>query len=141
MASGRSSSRAAAPVRSAKVASESRQSSAQWLLGTSNSTGRRVSCCSWAVASSCAEGVRPVRWTFCPVLQAETAPASGLCRASVVNSSRTNGGAIATLGYVALAFVMGLRSHSLALISEAGHNLTDFLALGLSWIGVYLQAK
>jgi|SRR6185312_7118291 len=50
-------------------------------------------------------------------------------------------GAIATLGYVALAFVMGLRSHSLALISEAGHNLTDFLALGLSWIGVYLQAK
>lgn len=50
-------------------------------------------------------------------------------------------GAIATLGYVALAFVVGLHAHSLALISEAGHNLTDFLALGLSWLGVYWQSK
>lgn len=50
-------------------------------------------------------------------------------------------GALATLGYVVLAFVMGLRAHSLALISEAGHNLTDFLALALTWIGVYFQTK
>jgi cobalt-zinc-cadmium efflux system protein len=50
-------------------------------------------------------------------------------------------GAIATLGYVLLAFVVGLRAHSLALVSEAGHNLTDFLALGLSWLGVYWQSK
>ena len=50
-------------------------------------------------------------------------------------------GAAATLGYVLLAFVMGLRAHSLALISEAGHNLTDFLALLLTWAGVVLQAK
>jgi cobalt-zinc-cadmium efflux system protein len=50
-------------------------------------------------------------------------------------------GAAATLAYVALAFVMGLRAHSLALISEAGHNLTDFLALLLTWLGVVLQAK
>lgn len=49
--------------------------------------------------------------------------------------------AAVTLGYVALAFVMGLRAHSMALISEAGHNLTDFLALGLSWLGVYFQSK
>lgn len=49
--------------------------------------------------------------------------------------------AAATLGYVALAFVMGLRAHSLALVSEAGHNLTDFLALGLTWLGVYFQSK
>lgn len=48
---------------------------------------------------------------------------------------------LATLAYVLLAFVMGLRAHSLALVSEAGHNLTDFLALGLTWLGVYLQSK
>ncbi|MGH9413071.1 MAG: cation diffusion facilitator family transporter [Terriglobales bacterium] len=50
-------------------------------------------------------------------------------------------GAIATLGYVVLAFVMGLQAHSLALISEAGHNLTDFLALALTWVGVYFATK
>lgn len=49
--------------------------------------------------------------------------------------------AAVTLAYVLLALVMGLRAHSLALISEAGHNLTDFLALGLTWLGVYLQTK
>jgi len=49
--------------------------------------------------------------------------------------------ALATLGYVVLAFVVGLRSNSLALVSEAGHNLTDFLALGLTWLGVYFQSK
>lgn len=49
--------------------------------------------------------------------------------------------ALATLGYVLLAFVMGVRAHSLALVSEAGHNLTDFFALGLTWLGVYLQNK
>lgn len=49
--------------------------------------------------------------------------------------------AAATAGYVALAFIMGLRAHSLALVSEAGHNLTDFLALGLTWLGVYFQSK
>ncbi len=49
--------------------------------------------------------------------------------------------AAATLGYVALAFGAGLIAHSLALISEAGHNLADFLALALSWLAVYLQSK
>jgi cobalt-zinc-cadmium efflux system protein len=36
---------------------------------------------------------------------------------------------------------MGLRSHSLALLSDAGHNATDALALLLAWCGVWLQAK
>ncbi len=49
--------------------------------------------------------------------------------------------AVATLGYVLLAFAAGLYAHSLALLSEAGHNLTDFLALIVSWVGVYLQSK
>lgn len=47
----------------------------------------------------------------------------------------------ATLAYIVLLVVSGIRSHSLALLSEAGHNLSDFLALLLSWIAVYLQSR
>jgi len=46
-----------------------------------------------------------------------------------------------TLGYIALTFVAGLRAHSLALLSEAGHNLSDFLALLLSFVAVYFQSR
>jgi cobalt-zinc-cadmium efflux system protein len=37
--------------------------------------------------------------------------------------------------------VAGLKAHSLALLSDAGHNFTDALALGLAWAGFYLQSK
>jgi cobalt-zinc-cadmium efflux system protein len=47
----------------------------------------------------------------------------------------------ATLIYVALTFFAGLRAHSLALISEAGHNVSDFLALLLSFVAVYFQSR
>ncbi|MDR3793599.1 MAG: cation diffusion facilitator family transporter [Terracidiphilus sp.] len=47
----------------------------------------------------------------------------------------------ATLAYVVLTLVAGLRAHSLALLSEAGHNLSDFLALGLSFVAVYFQTR
>lgn len=46
-----------------------------------------------------------------------------------------------TLAYVAVAFVAGLRAHSLALLSEAGHNFSDFLALLLSFAAVYFQTR
>ncbi len=46
-----------------------------------------------------------------------------------------------TLAYIVLLVISGIRSHSLALLSEAGHNLSDFLALLLSWIAVYLQSR
>jgi cobalt-zinc-cadmium efflux system protein len=36
---------------------------------------------------------------------------------------------------------MGLKAHSLALLSEAGHNLSDFLALLLSFVAVYFQTR
>ncbi len=36
---------------------------------------------------------------------------------------------------------MGFRSHSMALLSDAGHNATDALALLLAWFGVWFQAK
>jgi cobalt-zinc-cadmium efflux system protein len=47
----------------------------------------------------------------------------------------------ATLAYVAVTFVAGLRAHSLALLSESGHNVSDFLALLLSFVAVYLQSR
>lgn len=50
-------------------------------------------------------------------------------------------GVAVTLGYVVLAFVAGLLAHSLALLSEAGHNFTDVLALLLSWYGLHLAAR
>ena len=47
----------------------------------------------------------------------------------------------ATLAYVAVTFVAGLRAHSLALLSESGHNASDFLALLLSFAAVYFQSR
>src|SRR6202166_4167138 len=46
-----------------------------------------------------------------------------------------------TMFYVALLVLAGVRAHSLALLSEAGHNLSDFLALLLSLVAVYLQSR
>jgi cobalt-zinc-cadmium efflux system protein len=48
---------------------------------------------------------------------------------------------VVTVAYIVLLVVMGVRSHSLALLSEAGHNLSDFLALLLSWVAVYVQSR
>jgi cobalt-zinc-cadmium efflux system protein len=48
---------------------------------------------------------------------------------------------IFTAVYIAVLVVMGLRAHSLALLSEAGHNISDFLALLLSWFAVYLEQR
>src|ERR1700724_3136351 len=46
-----------------------------------------------------------------------------------------------TLAYIVLLVVAGLRAHSLALLSEAGHNLSDFVALLLSLVAVYLESR
>jgi cobalt-zinc-cadmium efflux system protein len=46
-----------------------------------------------------------------------------------------------TAVYIALLVVAGIRAHSLALLSEAGHNLSDFLALLLSLVAVYLEGR
>jgi len=48
---------------------------------------------------------------------------------------------LATLAYVVVTFVAGLRAHSLALLSESGHNASDFLALLLSFAAVYFQTR
>src|SRR5213595_4349257 len=48
---------------------------------------------------------------------------------------------VVTLAYIVLLVIAGVRSHSLALLSEAGHNLSDFFALLLSLIAVYLHSR
>jgi cobalt-zinc-cadmium efflux system protein len=47
----------------------------------------------------------------------------------------------ATFCYVLATFYFGLRAHSLALISEAGHNVSDMLAIALSFVAVYFQRR
>lgn len=48
---------------------------------------------------------------------------------------------ILTLAFVAFETVAGFRAHSLALLSDAGHNFTDAFALVLAAFGIYLQAR
>jgi len=48
---------------------------------------------------------------------------------------------IATGAFVVVEFIAGIQAHSLALLSDAGHNFTDALALLLAWFGFYLQSK
>src|SRR6202171_1837246 len=46
-----------------------------------------------------------------------------------------------TMFYGVVRVVAGIRARSLALLSEAGHNLSDFLALLLSLVAVYLEGR
>jgi cobalt-zinc-cadmium efflux system protein len=48
---------------------------------------------------------------------------------------------VVTAAYIVLLVVAGIRAHSLALLSEAGHNLSDFFALLLSLTAVYLHSR
>ena len=47
----------------------------------------------------------------------------------------------ATICYVLATLYFGLRAHSLALVSEAGHNASDALAIILSFVAVYFQGR
>ncbi len=46
-----------------------------------------------------------------------------------------------TATYVVATFYFGMRAHSLALMSEAGHNVSDLLAIALSFVAVYFQTR
>jgi cobalt-zinc-cadmium efflux system protein len=48
---------------------------------------------------------------------------------------------VATFLFVAVETVFGIQAHSLALLSDAGHNFTDAGALLLAWVGFHLQSK
>lgn len=52
-----------------------------------------------------------------------------------------NWSSVATILFVVIEAIAGFRSGSLALISDAGHNFTDALALVLASVGVYMQSK
>jgi cobalt-zinc-cadmium efflux system protein len=46
-----------------------------------------------------------------------------------------------TLAFVLVEAVCGWLAHSLALLSDAGHNLTDAAALGFSWYALWMANK
>lgn len=46
-----------------------------------------------------------------------------------------------TFGFVIVETIAGYFSHSLALVSDAGHNLADALALFFAWYGVWIARK
>src|ERR1017187_964684 len=48
---------------------------------------------------------------------------------------------VLTAAYVVATFYFGLRAHSLALTSEAGHNVSDLLAILLPFAAVYFQTR
>ena len=48
---------------------------------------------------------------------------------------------VVTVAFVTIEFAAGLYAHSLALISDAAHNLTDIPAFVLSWLALYFQTK
>jgi len=48
---------------------------------------------------------------------------------------------VVTLAYIVVLVLAGFRAHSLALLSEAGHNLTDLIALLLSLVAVFLESR
>src|SRR5882757_3699770 len=50
-------------------------------------------------------------------------------------------GIVLNLAYVAAEAVFGALSGSLALLADAGHNLSDVLALGLSWGAAMLSRR
>ena len=46
-----------------------------------------------------------------------------------------------TAAFIVVEFAAGIKAQSLALLSDAGHNFTDALALALAWFAFYLQSK
>ena len=46
-----------------------------------------------------------------------------------------------TLGFVVVEAAAGIFSNSLALLTDAAHNLTDVIALGLSWFAIRITAQ
>jgi cobalt-zinc-cadmium efflux system protein len=46
-----------------------------------------------------------------------------------------------TVLYILVLVIAGFQANSLALLSEAGHNASDFVALLLSWVAVYFESR
>src|SRR3982751_2682833 len=50
-------------------------------------------------------------------------------------------GVFLNLGFVVVEVVYGYFAHSLALLADAGHNLSDVAGLLLAWVAVYLGKR
>jgi len=50
-------------------------------------------------------------------------------------------GIVLNLGFVVVEAVFGFLSHSMALLADAGHNLSDVLGLALAWAAMLLARK
>lgn len=74
-------------------------------------------------------------------MHVHAAPASSAGKGSDRTQSVLRFSLVATALYVGVTFIAGLRAHSLALLSESGHNVSDFLALLLSFAAVYFQTR
>ncbi len=48
---------------------------------------------------------------------------------------------LATAAFVVVEVIAGFEAHSLSLLSDAGHNFTDALALLLAWLGVFVGRR
>ena len=61
--------------------------------------------------------------------------------ASGIAGKRLAASIFITLAFVVAETIAGFFAHSLALLSDAGHNFADALALFLSWYGIWIARK
>lgn len=62
-------------------------------------------------------------------------------RSATLTGRRLSFSIVITLGFVLGEAFTGYLSHSLALVSDAGHNFADALALVFSWYGIWIARK
>ncbi|HSK65567.1 MAG TPA: cation diffusion facilitator family transporter [Anaerolineales bacterium] len=66
---------------------------------------------------------------------------SHLREAAKQTTTRLSWSLFLTLGFVVVEAAAGIFSNSLALLTDAAHNLTDVIALGLSWFAIRITAQ
>src|SRR5512145_2526530 len=66
---------------------------------------------------------------------------SHLREAANQTTSRLSWSLFLTLAFVLIEATAGYFANSLALLTDAAHNLTDVIALGLSWFAIRLTAQ
>lgn len=66
---------------------------------------------------------------------------SHLREAAQQSTRRLSLSLVLTLGFVFLEAAAGIFSNSLALLTDAAHNLTDVIALALSWFAIRITAR
>src|SRR3954453_8161210 len=62
-------------------------------------------------------------------------------RATSVSSGKMGLAVLLTVGFVVGEAIAGCFAHSLALLSDAGHNFADAAALGFSWYALWIAKK